>query len=66
MALEGRFEYPAHQLPMEAYRDWRLCQVVGPPDTWMDLPAERLDWILAVDNAVAEARANKEREAASG
>lgn len=51
---------------MDAYRDWRLCQVVGPPDTWWDLPAERLDWILAVDDQVAQARANKEREAASG
>lgn len=53
-------------MPMEAYRDWRLCQVVGPPDTWMDLPADRLDWILAVDTTVAEARANQEREAANG
>lgn len=51
---------------MEAYRDWQLCQVVGPPDTWMDMSADRLDWILAVDSAVAKARANKEREAASG
>ncbi|EST24390.1 hypothetical protein [Streptomyces roseochromogenus] len=51
---------------MEQYRFWRLCQVVGPPNTWMDLPADELDWALAVDTAVAEARANKEREAANG
>ena len=53
-------------LPTEAYRDWQLCKVVGPPDTWMDLPAERLDWILAVDATVQEAKANVEKEAARG
>lgn len=51
---------------MEHYRFWRLCQVIGPPNTWENLPADELDWILAVDDAVAEARANKEREAANG
>lgn len=51
---------------MEAFRDWQLCQVVGPPSEWMDLPADRLDWILAVDDTVAQARANKEKEAANG
>lgn len=66
MALEGKFSYPAEQLPTEAYRDWQLCRVVGPPGTWMELPAERLDWILAVDQAVREARANLEKEAARG
>lgn len=66
MALEGKFDYPTHQLPMDAYRDWQLCQVVGPPDTWMDMSAKRLDWILAIDSTVAQARANKEREAANG
>ncbi|MFC1410512.1 hypothetical protein ACEZCY_14735 [Streptacidiphilus sp. N1-12] len=53
-------------LPMEAYRDWQLCQVVGPPDSWMDLPAARLDWILAVDGAIEQAKANKARETADG
>jgi hypothetical protein len=53
-------------LPAEAFRDWQLCQVVGSPDTWMNMSAERLDWILAVDGAVKQARANKEKEAASG
>jgi len=38
--------------------------VVGPPDTWLDLPAERLDWILAVDGAVEQAKANAQEEAA--
>lgn len=66
MALEGKFDYPAHQLPMDAFRDWQLCRVVGPPNTWLDLPAERLDWILAVDGAVQQAKANVEEEAARG
>jgi hypothetical protein len=65
--LEGKFDYPAHQLPYEQFRDWQLCQVVGPPNTWQDLPAERLDWILAVDGAVQQAKANvQQREAARG
>jgi hypothetical protein len=51
---------------MEAYRDWQLCQVVGPPQSWMDLPAERLDWILAVDGAVQQAKANVQEEAGRG
>lgn len=51
---------------MEEYRFWRLCQVVGPPDTWENLPAALLDRVLAVDSTVAEARANREREAANG
>ncbi|MCH0555818.1 hypothetical protein [Streptomyces sp. MUM 16J] len=66
MALEGKFDYRPDQLPMDAYRDWQLCQVVGPPDTWADLPAERLDWILAVDDVVQQARTNLEEEAARG
>jgi len=66
VALEGKFTYPPEQMPLEAYRDWQLCQVVGPPDTWADLPAERLDWILAVDGTVREARKNLEEEAARG
>jgi hypothetical protein len=45
---------------------WRLCQVVGPPDSWQDLPSDQLDWVLAVDDTVAKARANMEREAARG
>lgn len=53
-------------LPQEEYRDWALCQVVGPPDSWENLPAERLDWLLAVDGTVKLARANKEREANGG
>jgi len=64
--LEGKFTYPPEQMPLDAYRDWQLCRVVGPPDTWADLPAERLDWILAVDGAVREARKNLEEEAARG
>jgi hypothetical protein len=51
---------------MEAYRDWQLCQTVGPPNTWMDLPAQRLDWILAVDGAVEQAKANLQEEASRG
>ncbi|MFI2184619.1 hypothetical protein [Streptomyces sioyaensis] len=51
---------------MEAYRFWQLCQVVGPPDSWMDLPAEQLDWVLAVDGAVQQAKANAQEEAARG
>lgn len=51
---------------MEAYRFWRLCQVVGPPDSWLDLSAEDLDWVLAVDDTVARARADKQKEAARG
>ncbi|MCZ1006329.1 hypothetical protein [Streptomyces lydicus] len=51
---------------MEAYRFWQLCQVVGPPDSWMDLPAEELDWVLAVDGAVQQAKANAQEEAARG
>lgn len=66
MALEGKFSYPPERLPTAAYRDWQLCRIVGPPDTWAELPAERLDWILAVDQAVAEAKANVEKEAARG
>lgn len=50
-------------LPTAEFRDWHLCQVVGPPNTWMDLPAERLDWILAVDATVQQAKANKQEEA---
>lgn len=64
--LEGRFDYPPHQLPTEAYRMWRLCQIVGPPDSWMDLPADDLDWVLAVDDTVARARKHLEEEAARG
>lgn len=64
--LEGKFDYPAEQLPMEHYRFWQLCQVVGPPDSWLDLPAEQLDWILAVDGAVQQAKANVQEEAARG
>lgn len=48
---------------MEHFRFWRLCQVVGPPDSWMDLPAEDLDWALAVDGAIAEARKNLQEAA---
>lgn len=48
---------------MDAFRFWRLCRVVGPPPTWMDLPAEDLDWALAIDDAVAEARKNLQEEA---
>ena len=51
---------------MEHYRFWRLCQVVGPPDSWLDLPAEQLDWALAVDDTVAEARKNLQEEANRG
>ncbi|AUG78097.1 hypothetical protein CFP65_3297 [Kitasatospora sp. MMS16-BH015] len=50
---------------MEQYRDWRLCQLVGPPHTWEDLPAERLDWLLAVDDAVAQARHNVQQDGGS-
>ncbi|MFJ2575964.1 hypothetical protein [Kitasatospora aureofaciens] len=46
---------------MEHYRTWRLCQIIGPPTAWADMPAVELDWLLAVDDAVAEARANVER-----
>ncbi|WKK26571.1 hypothetical protein QZH56_13820 [Streptomyces olivoreticuli] len=49
---------------MEHYRTWQLCQVVGPPDSWMDLPAEQLDWVLAIDTTVAQARRNMEEAAA--
>lgn len=51
---------------MEHHRFWRLCQVVGPPDTWEDLPAETLDWVLAIDTTMAQARANVEAEANRG
>ncbi|HWU23266.1 MAG TPA: hypothetical protein VN088_17135 [Nocardioides sp.] len=64
--LEGKFTYPPERLPLEAYRDWQLCQVVGPPDSWMDMSADRLDWILAVDGVVQQARKNLEEEAARG
>ncbi|MET7982520.1 hypothetical protein [Streptomyces sp. NPDC005281] len=40
--------------------------MVGPPNTWLDLPAERLDWILAVDGAVEQAKANAQEEANRG
>lgn len=51
---------------MEEYRFWKLCQVIGPPNTWEDLPADRLDWALAIDGAMAQAQANREAEAAGG
>lgn len=68
MTLEGKFAYAEHELgeAAEHYRFWRLCQVVGPPPTWENLPAARLDWVLAVDSTVAEARRNVQEEAARG
>jgi hypothetical protein len=63
VVLEGRFDYAAHELPAEHFRFWQLCRIVGPPDSWMDLPAEQLDWVLAVDGAVQKAKANVQEEA---
>lgn len=51
---------------MDAFRDWQLCQVVGPPDSWQDLPAARLDWILAVDATVQRAKASAQERASRG
>ncbi|MGW1892147.1 hypothetical protein ACWCP6_18085 [Streptomyces sp. NPDC002004] len=64
--LEGKFDYRTDQLPTEHYRFWQLCKVVGPPDSWMDLPAEQLDWVLAIDGAVEQAKANVQEEASRG
>lgn len=50
---------------MEHLRFVQLCQIVGPPDSWMDLPAEQLDWAIAVHGALEQAKANVQ-EAARG
>ncbi|WP_329564660.1 hypothetical protein [Kitasatospora sp. NBC_01266] len=45
----------------------RLCKILhGPPSTWEDRPADELDWLIAVDDTQAQARANLEKEAAGG
>lgn len=52
---------------MDAYRDWRLCQIGGgPPSRWDDEPAVRLDWLIAVDDAVKRAEANVARRNSGG
>jgi hypothetical protein len=51
-------------VPLEEYRTWRLCTLMRcRPSELEDESAVTLDWLLAVDDAVARARANKEREA---
>lgn len=51
-------------LPLEEYRTWRLCTLLHCRPSELDgESAVELDWILAVDDAVSRARANKEREA---
>lgn len=68
MTLEGKFSYTEADWgpAAEHYRTWRLCQVVGPPPSWEDRPAAELDWVLAVDSTVAEARRNIQEEANRG
>lgn len=43
-------DVPAHSLPTEAVRDWRLAKLGIPPQVADELSAVRLDWLLAVDN----------------
>jgi hypothetical protein len=54
-------------LPLEEYRTWRLCTLLHcRPSDLEDQSAVELDWLLAVDDAVAQARKNKEEAAQNG
>jgi hypothetical protein len=54
-------------MPVEEYRTWRLCTLLGClPSDLDDQSAVELDWLLAVDDAVAQARKNKEAAAQDG
>lgn len=49
---------------MEEYRTWRLCTLMRcTPSALEDESAVALDWLLAVDDTVARARSNLEKEA---
>ncbi|MFI0894895.1 hypothetical protein [Streptomyces sp. NPDC020983] len=56
------FEYEPGELPTEELREWRLCTLLHCPPSSLDgESAVRLDWLLAVDDTVARARANREK-----
>ncbi|MFH8380635.1 hypothetical protein ACH4E7_06795 [Kitasatospora sp. NPDC018058] len=52
-------------VPDEEYRTWRLCTLLHClPSQLDDESALTLDWLIAVDDTVAKARATLERRAA--
>jgi hypothetical protein len=54
-------------MPVEEYRTWRLCTLLHcRPSDLDDQSAIELDWLLAVDDAVALARKNREEAAQNG
>jgi hypothetical protein len=54
-------------MPVEEYRTWRLCTLMRcRPSDLEGESAIALDWLLAVDDAVAVARKNKEEAAQNG
>ncbi|MFB7907642.1 hypothetical protein ACFC1T_14515 [Kitasatospora sp. NPDC056076] len=56
---------PADRIPAEEYRTWRLCTLLHClPSQLDDESALTLDWLLAVDDVAAKARATMERRAA--
>ncbi|MET8624534.1 hypothetical protein ABZW30_12385 [Kitasatospora sp. NPDC004669] len=53
------------RIPAEEYRIWRLCTLLHcTPSQLDDEAALTLDWLIAVDDTVAKARATLERRAA--
>lgn len=58
--------YNATQLPEEEFRTWRLCTLLHcRPSDLLEESALDLDWLLAVDDTVAKARANREQKETS-
>jgi hypothetical protein len=52
-------------VPSEEYREYRLCSLLHVvPSALEDESAVRLDWLLAVDDAVNRARSWREEKAA--
>jgi hypothetical protein len=63
--LDGKHEYYPHEYPSEEFRTWRLCTLLHcRPSELLDESAEKLDWLLAVDDTVAEYRHEQEKKAA--
>ena len=60
--LEGRFDYPDDQLPLDHFRTYRLCRLLHVvPSALEDESAITLDWLLAVDRTYREAEAEVAR-----
>ncbi|GIG57399.1 hypothetical protein Lfu02_17710 [Longispora fulva] len=60
--MEGTFTHDAHTLPVEKFRTWRLVKLTHRlPHELDDVAACELDWLLAIDDTVNQAKANRQQ-----